>query len=131
MNKGTLYTSYFAKLKQGKGIKVSIARFNPKWLKNEHIDDWFVDLAPSIELLNDYKNDKCNWDEYENRYNKELRDGYLVDAKINRMIETIRNLLNNGKDITVYCYEKPTDNCHRHLLGQVFKELGFEVKEIE
>ncbi len=28
-NKGTLYISYFAKINKGKGVKLSIARYNP------------------------------------------------------------------------------------------------------
>lgn len=130
MNSGTLYTSYFARIKQGKGIKLSVARFNPKWLKDGDIDEWFKDLAPSVSLLNDYKNGKCNWDGYTIRYNKELRDGYLSDARVNRMIETIRSMLHNGKDVTIYCYEKSSDNCHRHLIGELFTEMLYEVKEI-
>lgn len=128
--KGTLYTSYFAKIKQGKGIKISVARFNPKWLNPTDIDEWFRDLAPSIDLLNNYKNGKINWNEYTKRYNEYITEGYFTNPIINKMICTIENTLDNGRDITIYCYEKPTDNCHRHLLGNVFRDMGYEVKEI-
>lgn len=128
--KGTLYTSYFARIKQGNGIKISVARFNPKWLNQGDIDEWFRDLAPSIELLNDYKNNKIDWEQYTERYNKSLIEGYFTNPRINKMVRTIESLLNNGKDVTIYCYEKPSDNCHRHLIGQSFKKMGFEVKEI-
>ena len=128
--KGTLYTSYFAKIKQGKGHKISVARFNPKWLNQRDIDEWFRDLAPSVELLNDYKNNKIDWKQYTERYNKYLTEGYFTNPRINKMVCTIESLLNNGKDVTIYCYEKPSDNCHRHLIGKSFRKMGFEVKEI-
>lgn len=128
--KGTLYTSYFARVKQGKGFKISVARFNPKWLNQGDINEWFRDLAPSVELLNDYKNNKIDWEQYTERYNKSLIEGYFTNPRINKTICTIEDLLNNSKDVTIYCYEKPSDNCHRHLIGQYFRKMGFEVKEI-
>lgn len=128
--RGTLYTSYFAKIKQGRGFKISVARFNPKWLDKNDIDNWFRDLAPSIDLLNDYKNNRISWEEYTERYNEYLSEGYITNPMINKMFHTIENILNNGEDVTIYCYEKSSDNCHRHLIGNIFSGLGYEVKEI-
>ena len=72
MKKGKLYTSYFAKLKYGKGLKISIARYNPKWLSNKYIDKWFQELAPNRYLLNKYKYENLSWKEYEELYKKDL-----------------------------------------------------------
>lgn len=131
--KGTLYTSYFAKLKQGKGIKFSVARYNPKWLKEGDIDGWLPHLSPSESLLKSYKNNLITWDEYTKEYFNRLfsRADLGNCLMVRKEIDAIKNVLDIGKDITLYCYEKPTDNCHRHLLGGVFKEIGYEVKEIE
>ena len=122
MRNGKLYTSYFAKLKKEVGFKISIARFNPSWLKEGYIDCWFKDLAPSKELLNDYKYKGIDWIEYTERYKNEV----LVD-NLNKLLI----LLDSGQDVTVYCYEKSTDNCHRHILGNIIKNLGYEVEEIK
>lgn len=126
MKKGKLYTSYFAKLKYGIGLKISIARYNPKWLTDKYIDDWLRGLAPSPELLNKYKYDNLSWDEYEDIYRSEIgTDVSPIDFKI------LLELLDKGQDVTVYCYEKPTDHCHRHILADIVKSLGYETEEIQ
>lgn len=122
MNKGKLHTSYFSKIKYGKGIKISVARYNPKWLDNKYIDDWFLELAPSKDLLKDYKDNRITKDEFRKRYLKEQNM-----ATINRL----KKLLNNGQDVTIYCYEKPADFCHRHIIGELFRNMGYEVEEIK
>lgn len=125
--KGKLYTSYFAKLNKGIGIKISIARFNPKWLKPTDLDYWYKTLAPKIQLLNDYKYKGISWDEYTQRYMNYLAFDEESKAELNKL----KQLLNSGQDVTVYCYEKPSDNCHRHLVGSIFRDLGYEVEEIK
>lgn len=123
---GILYTSYFAKMKKGIGDKISVARFNPKWLDKNELFAWYLSLAPSKELLNDYKYKGLTWEEYTKRYLKEIKESEMSQTSFNN----ICNRLLNGYDITIYCYEKPTDNCHRFLLAELFKQKGFETKEI-
>lgn len=125
--KGTLYTSYFSKIKQGKGIKLSVARYNPKWLKEGDIEGTLINLAPNKVLLNKYKYKGLTWDEYTQEYYKQLSN-YNRDVQAD--LYALENLLNTGEDVTIYCYEKSTDNCHRHLLAKLFKDKGFEVEEI-
>lgn len=125
--KGKLHTSYFSKIKKGEGVKISIARYNPKWLKPGDIDLWFEDLAPSTTLLNDYKHKGISWSEYTERY---LYDICHTEKTKNCFIK-LGDILDSGKDVTIYCYEKPSNNCHRHILGSIFKCNGYEVKEIE
>ena len=73
MKQGILYTSYFAKFKKGVGNKISIARFNPKWLNSSELSAWCDSLAPSKELLNDYKYKGISWGEYTTRYYNEIK----------------------------------------------------------
>ena len=125
--KGTLYTSYFSKIKQGKGIKLSVARYNPKWLKEGDIEGTLINLAPSKALLNKYKYKGLTWDEYTQEYYKQLSN---YNRDIQADLYALETLLNTGEDVTIYCYEKSADNCHRHLLAKLFKDKGFEVEEI-
>lgn len=125
--KGTLYTSYFSKIKQGKGIKLSVARYNPKWLKEGDIEGTLINLAPNKALLNKYKYKGLTWDEYTQEYYKQLS---TCNRDIQADLYALETLLNVGEDVTIYCYEKSTDNCHRHLLAKLFKDKGFQVEEI-
>ena len=125
--KGTLYTSYFSKIKQGKGIKLSVARYNPKWLKEGDIEGTLINLAPNKVLLNKYKYKGLTWDEYTQEYYKQLS---TYNRDIQADLYALETLLNVGEDVTIYCYEKSTDNCHRHLLAKLFKDKGFQVEEI-
>jgi uncharacterized protein YeaO (DUF488 family) len=123
--KGKLYTSYFAKFKTGIGYKISIARFSPKWLEKEKLI-CFKNLAPSQQLLNDYKYKGLSWDEYTTRYLEEIGSSKEAQSDIDSICEK----LEEGNDITLYCYEKPSDNCHRHILAEIFKVKGYEVNEL-
>lgn len=67
-----------------------------------------------------------SWDEYTKRYYNEIKNS--EQAQID--ISSICTRLILGHDITLYCYEKSTDNCHRHLLADLFKKKGIEVEEI-
>lgn len=116
-----IYTSYFAKLKQGKGVKISISRFYPKWLKAADIDYQELNLAPSVNLLRAYKAGTLTKKEYE--------DIYVAETKI----EFIENLIafSKDKDVTLYCYEKSGEFCHRRILARLIEEItGENVKEI-
>ena len=52
------------------GFRICVMRF----IRDSYrYDLWLQELAPSIELLNDYRNKKMNWKEYEERYLRLLR----------------------------------------------------------
>ena len=126
MRKGKLYTSNFSKWNKGKGIKVSIARKHLSWTKNIIGDNpiWFIDLAPSDELLNKYKSGNKTEEEYIEIYTKEV----LNDN--NKDLIKLKNMLDLGYNVTVHCYCGKDKFCHRYILGDYFKKLGYEVEEI-
>lgn len=131
--KGTLYLSYFARLKQGKGRKISIAQFNPNWLKEGDIDDHLKELAPSKDLLLDYKYRELPWDKYTKRYLKQLSNFYRYkDNKLQTRsdLKQLLEWLDEGENITLYCYERNGEQCHRYILADLIKEFGYKVEEI-
>lgn len=131
--RGTLYLSYFARLKQGKGKKISIAQFNPSWLKEGDIDGCLKELSPSRDLLLDYKYGNLSWNKYTERYLKQLSNFYRYkDNKLQTRsdLKQLLEWLDSGEDIILYCYERNGDNCHRYILGDLIKEFGYDVKEI-
>lgn len=127
MTRGILYTSYFAKFKKGIGNKISIARMNPQFININQFSGWCRSLSPSVELLNDYKYKDLSWEDYTKRYYSEVENSITAQVNIKNICESLMD----GKSSTLYCYEKSSDNCHRHLLAEIFRDRGFEVKEIE
>ena len=76
-------------------------------------------LAPSLELLNDYKENRISWCQYEERYREEMLNS---DEAIEEMKQIFK--LSCIKDVYLICYEKPPKNCHRHILIDLINELN-------
>ena len=66
-------------------------------------------LAPSWELVNDYKAGKITWSEYIKRYVKEMDnvEALMEMIRIRKLAET--------EDVRLICYEKNYP-CHRFIL---------------
>ena len=115
-----IYTSYFAnryKFPQNAKI-ISIARYAPIYFKGTC---WDV-LAPSKELLYQYKYSGIDEEEYTNQYLKELQQ---------RNKEAVRQALWQLEDqygnVILCCYEKKNNFCHRHILAE-WLDIG--IKEL-
>jgi len=76
-------------------------------------------LAPSRELLNDYKSGKIDWDGYEKRYINEMSNADTIK-------ELLRiKFLSETTNVRLICYEK-NPPCHRFILLRMI--LGTEQK---
>jgi hypothetical protein len=93
---------------------VSIARYTPWWKGLRYLA-----LAPSADLLKRYKAG-LPWSDYCQEFNAYLA---TLDA---------RKVWNELHDKILCCYEKPGQNCHRHLVARWLEDaIGIEVKELE
>ncbi len=98
-----IYTSFFANKNLPSHLeKISIARITPTWFNP---DGFFLELAPSEELLFSYKNEQINELQYEIEYQKQLDklDPIQIQHKLNNKV--------------LLCYESNDNFCHRHLLS--------------
>jgi uncharacterized protein (DUF488 family) len=88
----------------------------------EYIHD--TELSPTKEILDDYKNKKISWSQYEI-----LFKSLLEERKINSMLETKYN--NQFDNICLLCSEVTADKCHRRLVAEYFKnnntDLNIEI----
>ena len=110
-----IYTSNFNSVDKFVMInrQVSISLGTPKTFKG----DFFSKLAPTPELLDDYKNGLVTHDKYEEIY---YRD---VLSKLNPL-----EVYNALKGKVLCCWERKGIFCHRHLVMQWLKEtLGEQV----
>ncbi|RCJ24392.1 hypothetical protein A6770_28250 [Nostoc minutum NIES-26] len=104
-----IYTSYYA----GKilGEAVSISLYPPKGWTGKHLPLF----APTPELLHWWKGsakDAATQQEYKRQFYEILQSRQqLIQLWVNRHKD-------NPQDITLCCYEKPTDFCHRHQVGE-------------
>ena len=110
------YTSYFAR--NGKNPKaVAITVSVPKFYKGKG----YPDLAPTWELVEQYKSGKINEEEYAKLYYSLLKERQLTPAKIAEELPDGAILL---------CYEVSGKFCHRHLVADWLSAAGIEIKEI-
>lgn len=114
-------TSYFANLKNVSN-PLSISGKAPDWYTGPQCKI----LAPKWEFFNDYKNGVITADEYTDQFYK------LVLKPLN-VYDTYHMLIKEyGEDVTLLCYEKPGQFCHRRIVATWFEEgLGVDVPELE
>ena len=94
------------------GTRICVMRFVKKFYD---YDKWLRDLAPSIELLNDYRKKKIDWSEYEKRYLKEMEAN-------KELIKKLRERSDKGEIITLLCWERDDGFCHRRLLKDLMEK---------
>lgn len=74
---------------------------------------YISEFAPTKELLNDYKDRKIKWEEYEKKYKKILEDRKIAD-------DLDFDLFNNA---CLLCSEDSPEKCHRRLVAEYIKEI--------
>jgi uncharacterized protein YeaO (DUF488 family) len=72
-------------------------------------------LSPSWKLLTDYKDGMIDWNRYVLRFREEM-----ASAECREEMKRIWDL-SQKKDVFLVCYEKPGENCHRHILIELIK----------
>ena len=93
------------------GFRLLIMRRWPRGIAKDKIDAWDKGLAPSLELLNDYRRGLVSWDEYTRRYLWEIANRPdSIEA-----VATLRSRVPN-ETITLLCSCVNPDRCHRTLL---------------
>lgn len=83
--------------------QISVAQYSPPAWSG----DIFKELAPSVELLYKWKQNKITEKEYKNIYLAELNSKFMPEEVLEKLPE--KSLL--------LCYEKAGSFCHRHILA--------------
>lgn len=117
-----IYTSYFAVEKKipTDVTRVSIAKWVPKGMR--YIE--YQKLAPTEKILRAYKDGKLTPENYAKAYKREVLDKITL-----KEVMSFFELVGNGNDIVLLCFEKSVDFCHRHILAEWFIEQGIQVDE--
>jgi len=103
---------------------VLVTRYYPRYLRmhglkisETPIAVWDRELAPSKELLKDYKEGKISWKEYEERFKKEVPKEFVKQ----RLKEYQRKA--QGKEVVLVCIEEDWEypHCHTWILLDIWK----------
>lgn len=81
-----------------------------------------LDLAPTKNILTEFKSKEITWEEYTAQYLMLLKDR-KIDSKIDE-------LFGNNNTICFLCSEHKHHFCHRSLLADYIKESNKEIKII-
>jgi hypothetical protein len=105
----TVYTSYYAGITKGEAVSISL--YPPKGWKGKHLPLF----APTPELLRWWKSsdkDAAAQQEYKRQFHEILQSRQqLIDLWVRKQRES-------SADITLCCFEKIGDFCHRHQVGE-------------
>lgn len=117
-----IYTSYFGNLKKipEEIVRVTICGGVPQWYDGLQ----YKKVAPKYGFFQEYKKNN-DWGYYTDHYKSEVLDTLDIESVIN----DIKTLTNEAKDVVLLCYEKPDDNCHRHLFANWLEEHGVPCEE--
>lgn len=115
-----IFTSYFANLKRVVN-PVSICGKAPLFYKGPQ----YKKLAPKYGFFTDWKQGRLDNDGYVKCFQEQVLKELNPDSVLKELMAFY-----DGQDIvTLICYEKPGDFCHRHLVADWLKNAGIEVEE--
>lgn len=97
---------------------ICIARKHPWFVKKDKMSH-FPSLAPSQDLLDDYKNGFADWGLYEAVYRREVANS----EQARRDIAWIGIKDSQGETVRLMCWEK-NPPCHRFILLDIIEELS-------
>lgn len=88
------------------------------------------DLSPSKQLFY-----KCQGLKKQNNWNKQSFDNIyrplfhdeMNFGKMNKELNIVKDLIDNGEDVAIMCYCPDKELCHVGMIGEVFEEIGIEV----
>ena len=112
------------------GLRILVARGRGRGLPADRYDVWMANLGPSEELLGSYLSGKIGWDQYAQRYTRELRESDRLDRH-NKNIRnhgqkfTLRLLQHLGthQNVTLLCHcAEDERHCHRHVLQDLLSQ---------
>lgn len=96
------------------GIRILVTRFYPRGVRKDHFDQWLRELAPSKDLLKQYKAGNLSKEQFTVQFLDQISSDGTSRAAI-REISEMAKITN----VTLLCYEHDGDFCHRHLLYDV------------
>lgn len=106
--------SIFQPIAKEDGYRILITRFYPRGVARENLYDWASVLSPSSDLLFAFKQGRMNWEEFKREFIGQIKGDVASLEAINTLHE-----LSETEDVTLLCFEKDGNPCHRHLVRDI------------
>lgn len=106
-------------------VRIPPKHFNPYQHPDIHHKP---QLSPSRELLLASKNGDIPFEEFKNRFLKEINTRHDLKQAIRELVDTLQS----GKSVCLVCYEEQSEDCHRKLIADYLKkEYGIDYVDIK
>lgn len=111
---------------RGEGLRIGTARYLPRgvhkedYAKLDYFDVWLPNLAPSRELLRQFKHDEVSLKGFFKKYRSEMKE---TDAR--QLIQLLAATAQRTP-ISVGCYCEDERQCHRSVLADLIRAAAGE-----
>ena len=104
------------------GLRICVMR---RIKKNFKFDLWIPELSPPEKLLSEYVlKKKIKWLDFKKKFTKQ------VIKKQTKLLKLLL-ILANESPITLLCWEKSSNRCHRKLLLNKLKEMKKAISKLK
>ncbi len=117
--------SIYKPIEDSDGTRLLITRYYPRGVKKEHFDQWVRELSPSVELLKGYKEGTINQEQFTIQFISQIHSNIESIEALQSVSEMARKT-----NITLLCYEREGEFCHRHLVNSLVLNYIGKVPEI-
>ena len=104
----------YASRETSDGTRILIARKWPRGVGKGHFDQWIKELSPEEDTLKkwlDSKKTEEDWKEYLSSFLLQIKGSNAVVK-----IKELRERSKKGEVITLLCYCRPGEHCHRYII---------------
>ncbi len=116
-----LYTASYYDPQDWVGQPYRVSRAHPRGRKVQWETLSF--LYPPLELLRSYQRGDLDFDALSQAYRENLDQKLLVDYRMRRWLTQLPTL----GDVTLLCFERGEDSCHRRVAAQWLQEHASEL----
>ena len=104
----------YASRETSDGTRILIAKKWPRGVRKGHFDQWIKELSPEEDTLKKWLDSKKTEEDW-----KKYLSSFLLQIKGSNAVVKIEELRERSKKrevITLLCYCRPGEHCHRYII---------------